>query len=100
MSAAVPNTPRADGLWVERIALTNFRNYAYAAIDTGPEPVVLVGANGAGKTNILEAVSLLAAGQGLRRAAYSDLARGTGDGSWAVAAKVHGRDGPVDIGTG
>ncbi len=89
-----------SGLWVERIALTNFRNYAYAAIDAGPEPVVLVGSNGAGKTNILEAVSLLAAGQGLRRAAYSDLARGTGDGSWAVAAKVHGREGPVDIGTG
>lgn len=92
--------PDHTGLWVERIALTNFRNYAYATLDAGPEPVVLVGANGAGKTNILEAVSLLAAGQGLRRAAYSDLARGAGDGSWAVAAKVHGRDGPVDIGTG
>ena len=96
----MPQTHPDSGLWVERIALTNFRNYAYAAVDAGPEPVVLVGANGAGKTNVLEAVSLLAAGQGLRRAAYSDLARGTGDGSWAVAAKVHGRDGPVNIGTG
>ena len=100
MSATKSQNTRTDGLWVERIALTNFRNYAHAAIEAGPEPVVLVGANGAGKTNILEAVSLLAAGQGLRRAAYSDLAKGTGDGSWAVAAKVHGRDGPVDIGTG
>ncbi len=108
MSAARLNNTGTDGLWVERIALTNFRNYTYVAVDAGPEPVVLVGANGAGKTNILEAVSLLAAGQGLRRAAYSDLARSsgagrtaaTGDGSWAVSAKVHGRDGPVDIGTG
>ena len=88
------------GLWVERVALMNFRNYASATLEAGPEPVVLLGANGAGKTNILEAVSLLAAGQGLRRAVYGDLARSGGDGSWAVAAKVHGRDGRVDIGTG
>jgi len=108
--------PHIDtGLWVERISLSNFRNYASAVLDVGPEPVVLVGANGAGKTNILEAVSLLAPGQGLRRAVYADLARsgGTGparstggagqipaDGSWAVAAKVHSRDGLIDIGTG
>ena len=32
-------------------------------------PVALFGANGAGKTNILEAVSLLSPGRGLRRAA-------------------------------
>lgn len=96
----MPHTHIADGLWVERLALTNFRNYTSIALDASPQPVVLLGANGAGKTNILEAVSLLAAGQGLRRAVYSDLARGTGDGSWAVAAKVHGLDGPVDIGTG
>ena len=90
------------GLWVERIALTSFRNHASVVLEARPEPVVLVGANGAGKTNVLEALSLLAAGQGLRRAVYSDLARtGAGnDGSWAVAARVHGRDGPVDIGTG
>ena len=66
----------------------------------GPEPQVLIGANGAGKTNLLEAVSLLAPGQGLRRAAFPDLARGTGDGGWAVAARVHTRMGAVDIGTG
>ena len=88
------------GLWVERIALTNFRNHASVVLDASAGPVVLVGANGAGKTNILEALSLLAAGQGLRRAIYSDLAFAGSDGSWAVAARVHGRDGPVDIGTG
>ena len=89
-----------DGLWVERIALTNFRNHRAVTIEAGPEPVVLAGANGAGKTNILEAVSLLAAGQGLRRAVYSDMAKTGGDGSWAVAARVHSMQGPVDIGTG
>jgi DNA replication and repair protein RecF len=112
------------GLWIERIALTNFRNHVSRVIEAGPEPVVLVGPNGAGKTNILEAVSLLAPGQGLRRAVYSDLARtggvgpassggagpgsssgavqtsSGGDGSWAVAARVHSLQGPIDIGTG
>ncbi len=87
-------------LWVERLTLTNFRNYAHAAVEVGPEPQVLIGANGAGKTNLLEAVSLLAPGQGMRRASYPDLARGTGDGGWAVAARTHTHVGPVDIGTG
>jgi DNA replication and repair protein RecF len=86
--------------YVERLAVTNFRNYAAAEIEAGPAPVVLLGPNGAGKTNILEAVSLLAAGQGLRRVAYPDLARQGGQGDWAVAARVIGVNGAIDIGTG
>ena len=86
--------------WVERLTLTNFRNYAHLVLDAGPEPQVLIGANGAGKTNLLEAVSLLAPGHGLRRATYPELARAAGDGGWAVAAHVHAPSGPVDIGTG
>jgi DNA replication and repair protein RecF len=89
-----------QSLWVERLTLSNFRNYAKAALEAGPEPQVLIGANGAGKTNLLEAVSLLAPGQGMRRAAYPDLARGAGDGGWAVAAHAHTHMGPIDIGTG
>ena len=87
-------------LWVERLTLTNFRNYAHITLDVGPEPQVLIGANGAGKTNLLEAVSLLAPGRGLRRAAFPELARGASDGTWAVAARVHTHNGQVDIGTG
>jgi len=92
--------PAEARLWVERLTLTNFRSYAHLAFEAGPEPQVLIGANGAGKTNLLEAISMLAPGQGLRRAAYPDLARGTGDGSWAVSAHVHAHPGAVDIGTG
>lgn len=88
------------GLWIERLSLNSFRNYATASISPGERSVVLVGPNGSGKTNLLEAVSLLVPGQGLRRAAYADIARMGGDGSWAVAAKVHTRHGFVDIGTG
>ena len=42
----------AARLWVERLTLTNFRNYAHLALEAGPEPQVLIGANGAGKTNL------------------------------------------------
>jgi DNA replication and repair protein RecF len=90
----------APRLWVERLTLTNFRNYAGVSLELGPEPVVLAGPNGSGKTNLLEAVSLLAPGQGLRRAAYADLARVPGDGGWSIAAKVHTDLGAIDIGTG
>lgn len=62
--------------------------------------MVLVGSNGAGKTNLIEAVSLLVPGQGVRRAPYADLPKIGADGNWAVAASVHSRHGRVDIGTG
>ena len=62
-------------LWIERLVLSNFRNHAATTIAVGPQPIVLAGANGSGKTNILEAVSLLSPGQGLRRAPFMDLAR-------------------------
>ncbi|MGI9402908.1 MAG: DNA replication/repair protein RecF [Hyphomicrobium sp.] len=90
----------AATLWIERLTLTNFRNFTKIALDVGPEPQVLIGANGAGKTNLLEAVSLLAPGRGLRWAAFPELARGASNGGWAVAARVHTHIGQVDIGTG
>lgn len=84
---------------MERIQVTDFRNYEALRLDAGPRPVVLTGPNGSGKTNLLEAVSLLTAGQGLRRAPFLELAR-MGSRSWAVAARVHGAHGPFDVGTG
>lgn len=86
--------------WVEKISLHQFRNYSSLKLELSPKPVVLVGSNGAGKTNLLEAVSLLSPGKGLRRAVTSDLASFTGDGDWAVSAKVHGAMGDAQIGTG
>ncbi len=93
-------TSSEHALWVERLALTNFRSYTSTAIETSAGPQVIVGANGAGKTNLLEAISLLAPGQGLRRAPFAELARATGDGSFSVAAHVHTLTGAADIGTG
>jgi DNA replication and repair protein RecF len=90
----------APRLWVERLALTGFRNYAALSLELAPEPIVLTGPNGSGKTNVLEAVSLLAPGQGLRQASFPDLARAGGDGGWSVSARVHTAVGAVAIGTG
>ena len=71
-----------------RLALTDFRSYADALLAPGPGFVVLTGENGAGKTNILEAVSLLTPGRGLRQAALSEMARSDGPGGFAVAARL------------
>jgi len=81
---------------VSRLTLTDFRSYGSATIEPGPGFVLLYGENGAGKTNLLEAVSMLTPGRGLRGAALSEMARQGGPGAWAVAAKL----GEVDIGTG
>src|SRR5579872_5744649 len=85
---------------VAGLKLANFRNYGSLALKLDARPVVLTGPNGAGKTNLLEAVSFLSPGRGLRRAALDEVARRTGDGSWAVAATVVNAAGSVDIGTG
>ena len=85
---------------ISKLTLTNFRNYASLAIDFSPGAVVFSGDNGAGKTNLLEAISLLTPGRGLRRAPYADVAREGGDGGFALHARLDGPDGQVEIGTG
>jgi len=82
---------------VRRLTLTDFRNHASALIMPGPGFVILTGENGAGKTNILEAVSLLTPGRGLRGATLGEMARGDGPGGFAVAARL---DADVELGTG
>ncbi len=73
---------------LSRLVLTDFRNHADLTLTPGPGFVVLTGENGAGKTNILEAVSLLAPGRGLRRAALGEMARQGGAGGFGVAATL------------
>jgi DNA replication and repair protein RecF len=58
---------------ITRITLENFRNYRSLALDVPPGPVVLAGKNGAGKTNLLEAISWLMPGRGLRGATLKEL---------------------------
>jgi DNA replication and repair protein RecF len=88
-------------LALHRLTLTDFRSYA--ALTWRPESriAVITGPNGSGKTNLLEAVSLLSPGRGLRGARIAELARQQGGGRWAVAARLqNGEDRPFDLGTG
>ncbi len=85
---------------ITRVSLTDFRNYEILDQRFGDRSVVLYGANGAGKTNLLEAISLLGPGRGLRRTVFTELARSRGPGGWAVAAEAVGATGPVRLGTG
>lgn len=95
LTAAAPHR-----LWVERLRLSDFRNYASLSLDLDARPVVLAGPNGAGKTNLLEAVSLLVPGRGLGRAPFTDMIRREANGGWAVNARLNCLDGLVEIGTG
>jgi len=85
---------------INRLTLTNFRNYRAATLEVDARPIVLVGPNGAGKTNLLEAISFLSPGRGLRRATLEEVAFQEGDGSWAVAAEVEGALGLATLGAG
>lgn len=87
------------------LTLTDFRSYERARLETGGRSVYLFGANGAGKTNLLEAISLLSPGKGLRGVSLAEVGRrlpGEAVGrAWAVAAEVQSSDDPpVRIGTG
>ncbi len=93
---------------VSRLSLTDFRGYDALRLETDDRPVVLAGANGAGKTNLLEAISFLAPGRGLRRARLAEIdrrvppARATEatPGAWTVAARLATAEGAVQVGTG
>ena len=85
---------------ITRLTLTDFRSHAGLSLSAGPGAVVITGDNGAGKTNILDAISLLGPGRGLRGAPLSDAARSDGPGGWSVAATLALPDGEVEIGTG
>jgi len=81
-----------------RVGLRNFRNYAELDLRLDGRHVCLYGANGSGKTNLLEAVSMLSPGRGLRGAEFADLIRQAPEGEtprgWALSAGV--RDGDID----
>ncbi len=82
---------------LDRITLANFRNHQASRLDGTAQFNLLVGENGAGKTNVLEALSLLAPGRGLRRATLPEVPAKSGDGSFAVSAVL---DEAVTLGTG
>jgi len=85
-----------------RLTLTDFRSYKALRFIPGDALCVLTGPNGSGKTNLLEAISLLVPGRGLRGAKFSELPRQgeEASGSWGVAATLSAGDEQFEIGTG
>ena len=86
-------------LSISRLTLTEFRNYRGLRLESPFQLMALTGANGAGKTNILEAISLLAPGRGLRGVPFEELARQGGNGSWAIAGEIETPLGRLSAGT-
>ncbi|WOJ91476.1 DNA replication/repair protein RecF [Methylocapsa polymorpha] len=90
----------AESHGVRRLTLADFRSYASLDLAISAALVVVTGDNGAGKTNLIEALSLLTPGRGLRRAELSDFPRKTGAGGFAVSVELEGSFGRVQLGTG
>ncbi|MCW5749433.1 MAG: DNA replication/repair protein RecF [Alphaproteobacteria bacterium] len=103
---ALPFAPSRGPLALRQLRLTEFRNYRQLRLELTAGPVVLTGDNGAGKTNLLEAVSFLAPGRGLRRSRLDEVRRQARPGEppalsgWAVAAQLDVPEGRIAIGTG
>jgi DNA replication and repair protein RecF len=93
----------AGSYYISCLKLYNFRNYENLRLDLNQNPVVLTGHNGSGKTNILESISLLSPGKGLRKIKISLADRISQDGSvypWSISAIVNIKDQKTQIGTG
>lgn len=89
MARTVATLPQTlDAPYISHLRLQDFRNYTSLSCAFGPRTNILLGANGVGKTNILEAVSLLGAGRGLRGSQFSDLTRRAAASAWAIGADL------------
>lgn len=101
MSAALAGMEASPEVSVSRLILSDFRSYPRLDLEVAPKALVaLVGENGAGKTNVLEALSLLTPGRGLRRAEIAEIARDGGGGGFAVSVEILRDGGLVQLGVG
>ncbi|WP_235914038.1 DNA replication/repair protein RecF [Curvivirga aplysinae] len=93
------------GLAIRKLSLFSYRNYTHLRMEAeglkqDSNIVVITGHNGAGKTNILEAISMLTPGRGLRSCKTRDLDQVNAFGPWAVSCSLDSQYGPVELGTG
>lgn len=85
---------------VQSLKLNNFRSYENLDCTFRGCSVVLLGSNGSGKTNILESLSLLSPGRGLRRAPFEQFRNFKGPAEWGINAKVLSNNSSYKISTG
>ncbi|MFZ8864289.1 MAG: DNA replication/repair protein RecF [Rickettsiales bacterium] len=60
-------------VYIDTVNLTNFRNFTQKELSLSPGLTAIIGHNGVGKTNLLEAISLAAPGRGLRGSKIEEL---------------------------
>lgn len=85
---------------VQSLKLNNFRSYETLDCTFRGCSVVLLGSNGSGKTNILESLSLLSPGRGLRRAPFEQFRNFKGPAEWGINATVLSNNSSYKISTG
>lgn len=85
---------------ISKLNLTDFRNHSFTSIITDKKFIALVGKNGSGKTNIIEAISMFASGKGLRSAQLLEQSNVNGNGGWSVFMEVKSSKGITKLGTG
>ena len=71
---------------IEKLKISNFRSYKILELSFESNPTVIYGKNGVGKTNLLEAISLLYPGKGIRRSSFSDMINISYNFPWKVEA--------------
>ena len=69
---------------LKSILLNHFRSYKKQHFTFSPRGNIFTGANGSGKTNILEAISLFSPGRGLRRSKNYEISRNPENIGWKV----------------
>lgn len=99
----VTDNLQAQSFYVSSAKLANYRNYSGLRLEFDASPVVLTGSNGSGKTNILEAISLLSPGKGFRKIKLNDADMIEGGRAllpWSISAVVNKGHEEFQIGTG
>ncbi|MEQ9115853.1 MAG: DNA replication/repair protein RecF [Rickettsiales bacterium] len=82
---------------IHKIKLFNFRNYSKLEFSPEKSTVLIYGANGIGKTNLLESISLLVPGRGIRGATLQEIGMDSSEKSWKVIAEASGDFGKFDL---
>ena len=99
------NNQVSNNFYLKKLNLKRFRNHFNLNLVLPNSPVLIYGENGCGKTNILEAISLLSPGKGLRKSKpedylFQNMSSGADNQLWGVNADLFTPNGKVNIGTG